>query len=163
MKTIELTKGRCTLVDDDMFDYLIQWSWFCSYQGYAGRTDRTGKQKTVLMHKVILPVPEGFEVDHINGDSLDNRRENLRACRSHENQKNRSLNPRNTSGYPGVDFNTYWKKYRARVFNKGKHINLGWFKTFEEAVEARKKGVQKVYKEYAPINPFRRTTIKHSK
>lgn len=89
---IPLTRGRAALVDAEDYDFLMQWKW-CVITGYAVRTTtRAGgaKPKTILMHRVIVAPPEGFFVDHINCNRLDNRRANLRICTPEENTLNRS-------------------------------------------------------------------------
>src|SRR5574342_446254 len=92
-KQIPLTQGLFTTVDDDMYDYLVQWKWQAIKRGklfHAIRTDRKFfVKKTVYMHRVIMNTPNGMDVDHIDGNGLDSTRINMRnytpaelACRS---------------------------------------------------------------------------------
>lgn len=98
MKLIILTKGFSAKVDDDLYPYLSQWKWHYS-NGHAERKEyREGKQFHVLMHQVVLG--ERF-VDHINGDPLDNRRENLRPANHSTNGMNMRKH-RGKSQYKGV-------------------------------------------------------------
>jgi hypothetical protein len=98
MKTIELTKGVNATVDDDAYAFLVFHNWHLlkgSYDriGYAGRTVKlNGKRCYIFMHHVIMPKIKGYEVDHINRDSLDNRRENLRYL-THKENCSRSKSP----------------------------------------------------------------------
>ena len=84
-----------------------------------------------LMHKGYLPKT----IDHINGDKLDNRIENLRAATVGQNQHNRKTNANNTSGYKGVWWNKASKKWAAGIKLEGKRIHLGYFDNVEEAAE----------------------------
>lgn len=97
---------------------------------------------------------KGVEVDHINGDSLDNRRENLRRCTKSENMANRSLQKNNTLGVRGV-----WvyqtrggNKYRAEIKVNGKKISLGNFDTIEEAATVRDAASIHYFGEFAQLN-----------
>ena len=82
-----------------------------------------------LMHKGYLPKI----IDHINGDKLDNRIENLRSATVGQNQHNRKTNTNNTSGYKGVCWDKAMKKWRARIKREDKSTHLGYFTNAEEA------------------------------
>lgn len=84
-KLIKLTKGKVTEVDPADFGYLNQWRWHYN-NGYAVRKDQDGK--TILMHRLLLDVPNGMFTDHINRHRLDNRRSNLRLCTQQQNNMN---------------------------------------------------------------------------
>lgn len=81
--------------------------------------------------------PEG-QIDHINHDRLDNRIENLRVVTLQENRKNQRLSKANKSGFIGVSWATRDRRWRAAIQVKGKMMGLGDYKTFKEAVAARK-------------------------
>lgn len=101
MKTITLTQGKVAIVDDDDFDWLNQVKWFTKITGngtrsYAARFKRINKRPTTIyMHRAIMTDDleavglTGKEVDHINRNTLDNRRENLRVCTKQQNLANR--------------------------------------------------------------------------
>lgn len=83
-------------------------------------------------------------IDHINGDKLDNRIANLRDVPQSVNAKNQKLNIKNTSKYPGVYTDSkYGSSWKARITIDGKTVHLGWFATYEDAVRARKDAEQK--------------------
>jgi len=98
MKEIKLTQGKFAIVDDADYNWLNQWKWYakiCSNgkRIYVARFQRiNGKPTTIYMHRIITNCPEDKEVDHINGDSLDNRRKNLRIVTRSENSNNRRYN-----------------------------------------------------------------------
>ena len=102
MKKIPLSKqqrrnsrnrGKYTVVDDEDYEWLNQWNWSAvstwrKNGGYAMRRDNK-LGKSILMHRLILGVPEGVEVDHVNGNGLDNRRSNLRIASRTQAMANR--------------------------------------------------------------------------
>jgi hypothetical protein len=98
----------------------------------------------VYLHRFLLDNPKGLVVDHINHDSLDNTRWNLRAITHAENiQNRRGANRNNISGIRGVNWHKLRKKWVARLMVNGKYIGLGCFEDIKEAekavIEARKK------------------------
>lgn len=152
MKEIELTKGLKTLVDDDDFEKLSKFKWHSSH-GYAVRDDwSTGKRIHVRMHRIIVNCPDGYEVDHINNNPLDNRKDNLRICLKTENNKNLKLPNTNKTGYKGVSFSKERKKYCAYISVGNKTKGLGRFNTAIEAANAYNKAAIFYYGEFANIN-----------
>lgn len=91
------------------------------------------------------PVAGGKEIDHINRNTLDDRIENLRECNRSENSWNASLSVKNKSGFRGVTWKPHAKKWRADICVKDKRIHLGYFKTVDEAVEARVKASNQMF------------------
>lgn len=85
-KEIRLTKGYVSIVDDEDYEVLSKRKWHCVFQG----TFKYGRSGRIYMHRLIMkPDNTNFVVDHINHDTLDNRRCNLRICTKSENQKNK--------------------------------------------------------------------------
>jgi len=144
-RTIPLTKGKETIVDDDDFFKYGKSKWCASWNGskwYA--TSKNG-----FLHRLILRVPAGFVVDHINGDTLDNRKSNLRICTQQQNSFNsRSKNP--ISGYKGVYKNK--KKWHSQLMIDGKHIVGGSFASPLEAAQSYDKLAEKYFGEFAKKN-----------
>lgn len=136
MKKIKLTQGKYALVDDEWYEYLNQFKWCYYAGGYAARqTQKRRKKRTIYMHRQIADTPPGLDTDHINGDKLDNRSENLRVISHHDNLRSyMKLDKRNRSGYRGVS-RTRSGKWRARV---GRKVYLGSFETPEDAAKAIK-------------------------
>lgn len=154
MKKIKLTQGKYALVDDSDYEWLSQWKWCYSQgrknqDGYAVRKiwiKETQKTKTIRMHRLILNLSRGELIDHINGDTLDNRRINLRKCNYLQNGHNRKMSRRNTSGYKGIY--PHKSKWRAYIgFNK-KLIFLGDYKNIEDAIKVRNLAEERYFGEF---------------
>jgi hypothetical protein len=151
MKYIKLSQGKRAKVDDEDYEELSKRKWSCN-NGYAKSyfSYENGIQTYLWMHREILNAPKDKQVDHINGDGLDNRKENLRLCTCVENIWNRGLQKNNTSGYRGV----YWhiNKWQARIGVKGRRILLGRFDSPAEASKAYNEATQKYHGEFARPN-----------
>lgn len=128
-REIKLTKGKVALVDDADYEWLMQWKWCANLAkrktgGYAMRSQWspiTKKRSCTLMHRQILNAPKGARVDHINRNSLDNRRENLRIVTYSIDTANRSKYKNNKSGYKGVSLqNGKWRMTIVRMFDTPK-------------------------------------------
>lgn len=142
-QTIKLTQGLVTVVDAEDFERLSKWKWFAQkvrFTFYAARNIRqaNGKWKTARMHRVLMQPSEDMEIDHRNGNGLDNRRANLRICTRQENQHNRKLNKNNASGHKGVYWNVQCKKWHPQIQIDGKRMHLGLYDNINEAVAVRK-------------------------
>jgi hypothetical protein len=137
MREIPLTQGLVAIVDDDDYESLSAYKWHARILGtsrYAGRKVRTGKTFIcVHMHRAILPAPIGMDVDHINGDGLDNRRCNLRIATRAQNLQNRGAPKDNKSGYKGVCWHRKTRRWMAQITTAGKHRYLGVFCSPDEA------------------------------
>lgn len=99
-------------------------------------------RRKLLVHRVIWEmhngtIPDGMEVDHMDGNRSNNRIENLRIVSRSINNRNRAMQSNNTSGYTGVVWIRSRQKWGARVKVNGKQISLGCFDSIERAVKAR--------------------------
>ena len=138
MKEIKLTQGKVALVDDSDFEWLNRSNWYFN-NGYAVRNrwnSTTEKQETMRMHRFILKPSNGFEVDHINHNGLDNQRSNIRIVTSRQNQMNSLIRKDNNSGCKGVSWYKSQNKWRACIMLKGKQKFLGYYSTIKEAATA---------------------------
>lgn len=111
MHEIPLTQGKCTVVDEADYGLLSQYNWFFNKIGYAVKNEPREKGKKncrkTYMHRFILSVLSGNEVDHINGNTLDNRRCNLRLATKSQNAMNVKRKKIDcTSKYKGVHWST---------------------------------------------------------
>lgn len=150
-KLVPLTKGKFSKVDNDDFDSINSELWLCTPLGYALR--RVGG-KGVWMHRVITNCPIGLEVDHINGDKLDNRKSNLRICTKKENQGNRWKSKHaKTSIYKGVCFCKKLQRFAAYGRVGPKNRRLGTFRDERDAAIAYNKWAVEYFGEFARLNP----------
>lgn len=132
-------KAPGILIDTELAEKAAQWRWCIDSSGYA--VCNTGS-KLVRMHDFVMAhvhdeKPAGCFIDHINRDKLDNRLQNLRFVTPEENSLNVGMKANNTSGYTGVS-KTKHGTYRAYITVKKQRIELGHFKTIEEAIAVRR-------------------------
>lgn len=123
-KKIPLTQGKFALVDDEDFEYLSQWKWHASKYSNSYYACRTINSNKVLMHRFILNAQKELEVDHIDGNGLNNQKLNLRIVTHSRNMQNRKNNSNNKSGYKGVFFNKREKRWMSQIGENGKKKHL---------------------------------------
>jgi len=142
MTEIIIISGLKVLIDQDDLQRVIHagpWRKLnSSKKNYFIHTGpRCPKRTTTLLHRFIVNAPDGMEVDHISGDTLDNTKGNLRLCQHKENQRNTKLRRTNKSGYKGVSScSKSSRRWRSRITVDQKEIVLGYFDTPEKAHEA---------------------------
>lgn len=153
---VALRDGEVSSIDASDLAFISQWQWRLD-NGYAIRRETVnGKVSTIRMHREITNCPQGQCVDHINGNRLDNRRENLRICTTRQNQQNKHFTKRNgkssQSQFKGVSM--YVKKglWRARIKAEGKCITLGYFRDELSAARAYDLAALKHFGEFARPN-----------
>lgn len=123
MKEIQLIGGSITKIDDEDYEWVIKSSWH-NKDGYAH--SRVTGAGSMSMHRELINAPQGMDVDHIDGDKLNNQKHNLRLATRSQNKVNSKLYKNNTSGYRGV----YLKesgRYEAKVGINRRQISLGRF------------------------------------
>lgn len=150
MKTIIVGKKYRAIVSDRDFDMLSQYSWYASKTTRNIYASTSIKGRTVYMHRLVMAAQKGHEIDHINNNSLDNQRENLRFCTSSQNKANMRLRLDNKSGYKGINFDKQTGKWRARIKFNGKEYSLGRHNKLKDAVKARKAALT-LHGEFAKI------------
>jgi hypothetical protein len=113
--------------------------------------DRYVRSTTIhsTLHRFLLNITDKNPIDHINGNTLDNRKSNLRVCTTSQNAMNQKLSTRNKSGYKGIFWDKHRNKWRVTIVINGQQTGLGRFNTLEEAIQARKEAVEKYYGEFA--------------
>jgi hypothetical protein len=158
-KRLSLTQGKVALVDAKDFEHLMQWNWYAHYHKGHDRWEARrnssrldGERRVIRMHRYLLGEPEGVEIDHKNGNALDNRRVNLRVCTTSQNQMNRGTQKNNSSGFKGVSFNRNAGKYTATIRKQGKLYYLGLFEDPEEAARAYDRKARELHGEFAKLN-----------
>ena len=153
MKEIQLTHGRIALVDDILFAEFSKLKW-SFHQGYAKRNfpKKTGGRVLMGMHRFIMNAQKGQEVDHIDGNRLNNQRSNLRICSHSQNQMNRAMAANNTSGFKGVVWDKNVNKWRSEIkINKIKKCS-GYFVDKKDAAVAYNNAARKYFGEFARLN-----------
>lgn len=156
MINISLNKNFVAIVDDD-YAHLADNKWTVyesSKTSYATRINYLGdnKKEKLYLHRVIMNAPKGVIVDHINGDGLDNRKENLRFATKSENLCNRSRTNGRIYDLPkGVtmDKRKKVKKYIVQVCFGGKCQYRAYFETVGEAEEAYIEKSAKIQKDFS--------------
>ncbi|MDR6389161.1 HNH endonuclease [Paraburkholderia phenoliruptrix] len=151
---IKLGGGGVAIVDAEDYERLSKIKWHLTPGGRAhGHVHKTpeGWGYTALMHRFILGLMKGDprEVDHINGNPLDNRKANLRICTRVENCRNMGISSRNKCGFKGVVLNKLRGRYQSKIVVHGKRIHLGYFDTAEEAHAAYCRAATELYGEFA--------------
>lgn len=151
---------KYALVDDDVYPLLSKYKWsvyparstFYAYRKVCGKNGE--KRTQIRMHRMILEVKDGRLVDHINGNGLDNRRNNLRMCTTSQNAFNRGIPMTNMSGYKGVSFEQQTKKWRAQICINGKRIKIGRFEDKKQAAIAYQEYAKKYHGEFYNAKTF---------
>lgn len=142
MKEILLNQGQVALVGDEDYEWLSQWKWYLiknnelsyAYRASTANEIRQGSIKTIRMHRVIMNCPNGLQIDHIDGNGLNNQRDNLRIVTTRQNNQNR--HDKRSSIYPGVNWHKRDKKWRAIIVCNGKKILLGFYNSEINAFKA---------------------------
>lgn len=159
---IPLTQDTRVIVDFADYEWLSAYSWCLVNQKYAGRAipndNPAQRQKFIYMHKVILGAGDDVQVDHINGNKLDNRRANLRICTAAQNQLNKakpSLNKfrqQPTSQYKGVHWRAARRRWEVLIMVDGKQRYIGRFKDEIEAAHAYDAAAHQYHGDFARVN-----------
>lgn len=155
MKIITLTKGMIAKVDDEDYEWLSKFSWYAHKERnkyYAVRKSKRsgGKQKMIYMHREILRSSVSMKCDHIDGDGLNNQKENLRVCTNQQNLMNRGPQQNNTTGYKGVS--KTGARYYASINTNGSNIYLGSYEKPEDAAKAYDKKAKELFGDFAYQN-----------
>lgn len=137
------------LVDEDIYYDLIHYTWRITNGKYvAGRVNG----KDVRLSRYVMNYYGKDLIDHINGNTLDNRRCNLRVVTPQQNMMNLRSNPNASSKYIGVSYITKSKKWHGMITINGKSIYLGCFDNEEDAAKARDIATKKYFGEYGKLN-----------
>lgn len=151
IKELILTKGKTTSIDDADFIKASKFKWYWqsskTLHGYAA----TG-HKPLMLHNFILQPPEGLEVDHIDGNGLNNTRENLRLVTRAQQCQNRKQSSYKSSKFKGVRWWKYKNVWQARIKKDGKSTHLGYFNNEVLAAKTYDIAAKELFGEYAKLN-----------
>lgn len=150
MMRISLTKNQFALIDSDDFDLISQYRWICHRpsSNYQVAISVKRGRKSIRMHRLIMNALPGMEIDHINGNPLDNRKCNLRFVTHAQNQKNMNLSVSNKSGKKEVSWHKRSRKWQVFAAN----TYIGLFSSIEEASMAYDKAAKEMFGEFARTN-----------
>lgn len=148
---IYIKNDLCFQIDKEDFEKIKKHKW---------HGNKTGEKiyirsncRKLYLHRVIMGAKKGMVVDHINGDTLDNRKKNLRNCSHKKNIYNQVAQKRNkTSIYKGVCFAKRERKWRSYISKDGKQYHLGFYKNEKDAANAYDEKAKKLFKGFACLN-----------
>jgi hypothetical protein len=155
MGKIILEDGIVTYISDTDGRLLSKFHWRYDKTLKHVVTDLSvgyGKSKTLKIGNLIMQPPKGMYILHLNGENLDNRRENLRIVNKAESEASRPPYKTNTSGFKGVSFHKLSRKWRAKIRYKNKNIYLGEFNDIISAAKAYNDAAMKYHGEYGYLN-----------
>lgn len=160
MKEIRLTNGMVTIIDDDDYDLVSQRTWFPIPNRnitYAATFTPLLDSRLLFLHSFVLGKRGNVGTDHINGNGLDNRKENLRPASQRQNMMNRSKSPTVdgkvcSSNFKGVTWLKRRRRWQSRVKLIGRNYYLGEFKNEITAVRAYDIKAQHYFGEFAKLN-----------
>lgn len=166
MKEINISKGQVVLVDDEDFEELSKYRWAANWhkQTHSYRAQRefreNGKRCVILMHRQIMKVIDSkIQIDHKDGNSLNNQKYNLRPCNDRQNQYNSKKQSDRTSVYKGVHWDKNRLKWMSRISipptsneGNGRQKSLGRFKLEIDAAYAYNAAAHKYFGSFAKLN-----------
>lgn len=163
MRAIKLSNGMQAYCDDADYPALSKFTWSGkevsknSGYFYAVRTTRkseAGPKRMVYMHRQLLGLSkgDGRQVDHKDHFTLNNCRNNIRACSPAQNLQNQKLRSDSSSGYKGVSWDKTVKKWGARIMAAGLRLNLGYYDNINNAVAAYDSAAENLFGQFALTN-----------
>lgn len=146
-----------SIIDLDDIEKCTLYKWHLDKNGYVVGYDRIDGG-FIYLHRLILSPNDDEFIDHINYDTLNNKKDNLRCCKNSENLQHRSdLQSNNTSGYCGVRWINNRSKWKAEISCNGEHIHLGYFSEKEDAIQSRIEAEEKYHKNFkSDVNSINR-------
>lgn len=159
MKIIQIIFQKYTkpvlnvLVDDNDYDFLSKFVWYLLDNKTVQYASTVIEGKTILMHQMVLPCPTGYTPDHIDGNGLNNQRNNLRiATHSQQHQNKRKTKLVTSSQYKGVHWNKVKQRWHAQIKKDGKPKYLGLFSSEKDAALAYNRAALEMFGEFAQLN-----------
>lgn len=148
------SKGIEFYFDKEDFEKVSQYTWYLSNRGAIETHNHKNNYKLLKLHRLMKNIVNPKEIiDHINHNTLDNRKENLRVCDSRENSYNQTITrSNNTSGYKGVTWDKTLKKWIAYIHVNYKKLHIGCFENKEDAARAYNEKALFYFGEFAFLN-----------
>lgn len=146
-------KQNTVIVDFEDIGPILSDAWHVDTSGYARcgvRPRSTGRVK--YFHREIMGCGPTKKIDHRNGDTLDDRKINLRECTHIQNMMNTQVSKNNKSGFKGVSFDKPRNKWCSAIWSGYKKIHIGRFSTPEEAAIAYNAKAKELFGEFARLN-----------
>lgn len=138
------------IIDVEDADIVSSTKWYLRPDGYVATNNYRDSGYSYL-HSVLLDKSDRrLYVDHRDRNRLNNRKNNLRIATPSQNGMNKSLRSNNTSGRVGVHWSASNEKWCAMICNEGRHVNLGYFENFDDAVKCREKAEHEIFGEFKP-------------
>jgi hypothetical protein len=150
-------QGYEVLIDDEYYVRVVgAGPWHITSpkrtsQLYFAHSTYKEPQCKIYLHRFIIDAPDNFLVDHASGNTLDNRKKNLRLCNKSENTSNSKIYKNNTSGYKGVSYRREKNKWQAKITINYKQKHLGYYNSLEVAYDAYCKASIKYHGEFGRI------------
>jgi hypothetical protein len=159
-RRIRMAQPIYAIVDPDDYERLSKYEWEArrtrNSPFYAARqalNPQTRKYKLIFMHREIIEIGDGLFADHINHNTVDNRKANLRpATRTQNNRNRRKFNLPTKSRYKGVYWKPHIKKWVAQISVDRKIIHLGCFKSQKAAAKAYDRAAKELHGQFACLN-----------
>lgn len=159
-KEIQLTQGKVALVDDEDYEYLNKWKWclrgtgrgkFYAIRGFS-KSKKSNIKGSISMHRQLMKPKKGYVIDHLDGNTLNNQKNNLRICTQSQNISNQKISVSNTSGYKGVCYDKKMNKFRAQIVCNKKRYYLGSYDNPVDAAHIYNAAAIKYHGEFAKLN-----------
>lgn len=163
---VPLTQGKVALIDGEDVERVLKYQWHACHRPpnwYAATSAERRRGRVIYLHRLIANARNGEHVDHINGDGLDCRRQNLRLCTNAQNRRNMRIN-RGASRYKGVAKSTKngSRQWEAYIWHNNKKVGLGWYRNEDEAARAYNAAALKYHAEFARLNEIPGITYEES-
>ena len=149
-RSVTLSSDQTTLVSNKDYVWVMQWKWSALKARHGWYAVRREGRKYIYLHRALMDAPKGRQVDHKNGDGLDNRRANLRVATNMQNSRNRHRRNGVLSQYRGVTKRK--KAWIAQITVNYHNHYVGSFKTEAEAAQAYNAAAKKAFGKYASLN-----------
>lgn len=152
---IQLSQGFSAEISAEDYDRVSKYKWYVTFSGNRKKRYAIGRisgRRMITMHRYILNVESSLQVDHIDGNGLNNTRENLRLATGTENQANGQKRPDTTSKFKGVSWDKRNKQWRADICKHYKRQHLGYFTNEVDAARAYDTKALELFGEFAKCN-----------